>query len=183
MARLTLVAMRGAATAVYEVRILARFFRERSIVCEVATAVRRRSACVPWNAKVCKKDAGDEERSGRTGWLAFVCVCIDGHVHRVLLARYCYCIARLAQVPGGLGANSENQFAAAQTPARHLRPRRGVTARNRGAPHENRLSSILGTSSPPRERRVLKFSNVVRICVSATFLPCVLPALSAEIHW
>ena len=97
MARLTLVAMRGAATAVYEVRILARFFRERSIVCEVATAVRRRSACVPWNAKVCKKDAGDEERSGRTGWLAFVCVCIDGHVHRVLLARYCYCIARLAQ--------------------------------------------------------------------------------------
>ena len=97
MARLTLVAMRGAANAVYEVRILARFFREQGIVCEVATAVRRRSACVLWNAKVCKKDASDEKRSGRTGWLAFVCVCIDGHVHRVLLARYCYCIARLAQ--------------------------------------------------------------------------------------
>ena len=54
---------------------------------------------MPWNAKVCKKDAGDEERSERIGWLAFVCVCIDCHVHRVLLARYCYCIARLAQAP------------------------------------------------------------------------------------
>ena len=84
---------------------------------------------------------------------------------------------------GALGANGEHQFAAAQAPARHLRPRRDVTARNRGAPRENRLSSILGTSSPPRERRVLKFRNVVRICVSAPFLPCVLPALSAEIHW
>ena len=106
MARLTLVAMRGAANAVYEVIILARFFRERSIVCEVATAVRRRSACVPWNAKVCKKDAGDEERSGRTGWLAFVCVCTDGHAYRALPARYCYSIARLAQASSSVALSA-----------------------------------------------------------------------------